>query len=68
MATAIQNAITFTGAGTLNIGGNFTPGTGSFTPATGTVNYTGATPQAVGAVTYFHLGTFGAELKPYREP
>ena len=62
MATATQNAITFTGAGTLNIGGGFTPGTGTFTPATGTVNYNGAN-QNVASLIYNNLTISGTNNK-----
>lgn len=46
--------ITFTGAGTLNVGGNFATGA-TFTPSTGTVTYNGAGDQSVGAYTYNNL-------------
>jgi hypothetical protein len=62
MATAIQNAITFTGAGVLNIGGDFIPGTGSFTPSTGTVNYNGTT-QNIAGLTYNNLTISGGNTK-----
>ncbi len=62
MATAIQNAITFTGAGVINIGGNFHPGTGTFTPSTGTVNYNGAA-QNVAQLTYNNLTISGSSNK-----
>ena len=62
MATATQNALTFTGAGVLNIGGDFLPGTGSFTPSTGTVNYNGAA-QSVAGLTYNNLTVSGGNTK-----
>jgi hypothetical protein len=62
MVTAVQNAITFTGAGVLNIGGNFNSGAGTFTPATGTVNYNGAA-QNVAALVYNNLTISGTNSK-----
>jgi hypothetical protein len=59
MATAIQNAITFTGSGLLNIGGDFTSGTGTFTPSTGTVSYNGSS-QTVAGLTYSNLTLDGS--------
>ncbi|RYY40153.1 MAG: hypothetical protein EOO08_07405 [Chitinophagaceae bacterium] len=47
--------INFTGAGNLNIGGDFTYSSGTFTPGSGTVTYNGGNFQAVGGVTYNQL-------------
>ncbi|MCX6895772.1 MAG: MBG domain-containing protein, partial [Verrucomicrobia bacterium] len=47
--------ITFTGAGTLNLGGDFTHAGGPFTAGPGTVNYTGSDAQIVAGVTYNQL-------------
>ena len=50
--SAARNAIRFSGAGTLNLGGNFT-GTnrGVLVPSTGTVNCNGANPQILAGAT-----------------
>jgi hypothetical protein len=48
-------SIDFTGAGTLNLAGNFNYTAGSFTAGSGTVIYNGTGAQAVAAVTYNHL-------------
>lgn len=50
-ATAL---VTFTGAGTLNVGGSFGNGAG-YTAGTGTVVYNGAGAQSVGAYNYYNL-------------
>lgn len=47
--------ITFSGAGALNIGGDFNYSSGTFTAATGTVTYNGTGPQLVAAVPYNNL-------------
>lgn len=47
--------ITFSGAGTLSIGNNFSYTSGTFTPGSGTVIYNGSVPQTVAGVTYNHL-------------
>ena len=47
--------ITFTGAGTLNIGGSYLYTSGTFTAGSGTVNYTGSGAQTVAGVTYHQL-------------
>jgi hypothetical protein len=45
--------ITFSGAGTMNIGGNYTYTSGTFTPSSGTVVYNGTGSQVVGGgITY----------------
>lgn len=48
-------SIIFTGAGNLNIGGNFNYTNGVFTPASGTVTYNGTLNQNVGTVSYNNL-------------
>jgi hypothetical protein len=62
MATAIQNAITVSGTGIINIGGNFTPGTGTFSGGTGLVNYNG-NDQNVAGLTYYDLTGSGSGIK-----
>jgi fibronectin-binding autotransporter adhesin len=47
--------ITFSGAGNLAIGGDFSYTSGTFTASTGTVTYNGSSFQAVGGVTYNQL-------------
>jgi hypothetical protein len=47
--------ITFTGAGSLAIGSDFTYTSGTFTPSTGTVTYNGTGAQVVGGVSYYNL-------------
>lgn len=47
--------ITFTGAGNLNIGGDFNYVNGIFTPGSGTVTYNGSSNQNVGIVNYNNL-------------
>ena len=48
--------ITFSGAGTLNAGGNFMTGTqGTFTPSTGTVNLNAAGAQTIGSATISYI-------------
>ncbi len=56
-----NSQVIFTGAGTLNIGGNFQNG-GTLTIGTGTVNYTGAA-QSVGSYKYYNLGFSGSGVK-----
>lgn len=46
--------VVFSGAGTLNIGGNFGSG-GTYTASTGTVVYNGSGAQAVGTYGYYNL-------------
>ena len=55
-----RNNITFTGAGAINVGGNFTGG--GFNCGTSTVNYNGTT-QNVGAYTYNNLTISGSNNK-----
>lgn len=50
--------VTFSGAGTLNIGGSFGDGA-TFTASTGTVAYNGSGAQSVGAYTYNNLTVSG---------
>ena len=57
---AAQSQIVFSGAGTLNIAGNFTLTLGTLTPSNGTVNFNGTSvaqtiPIGVSAVTYNNL-------------
>ncbi len=47
--------LTFSGAGVLNLGGNFDYTSGTFSPGTSTVNYNGSGAQTVGGVTYHQL-------------
>ena len=47
-------SVTFTGAGTLNVSGNFAGG-GTYTAGTGTVVYNGSGAQTVGAYNYYNL-------------
>lgn len=47
--------ISFSGAGTMSIGGDFTYASGTFTPGTGTVVYNGTLPQSVAGVPYYNL-------------
>ena len=53
--TLSGTAIQFTGAGNLNIGGDFQNGLAFFIPSTGTVTYNGGGAQSVGAYTYNNL-------------
>lgn len=69
--SATQNKITFSGAGTLNIGGNFTGTFGTLTPGTAsTVNFNGAgaqaVPIAVSSIIYCNLNFAGAGTKTLR--
>ncbi len=52
--TAAQANLTFTGAGTLNIGGTLGSG-GTFTRSTGTVNFNGSGAQTIPAYSYYNL-------------
>ena len=56
----VNDDFTFTGSGTLNVGGDMTGGT--FTSSTGTVNYNGAA-QTVGIYTYNNLTLSGTGAK-----
>jgi len=47
--------IVFSGAGTLNIGGNLPTAAITFTPSTGTVNFNGAGAQTIGTYAYNNL-------------
>ncbi len=62
MVTAVQNAITVTGAGIINIGGDFNIGAGTFTAGTGFVNYNGAN-QSVAPTTYRNITLSGTGKK-----
>ena len=57
----VNDDFTFTGAGTLNVGGNMSGGT--FTASTGTVNYNGSGAQNVAAYTYNNLTISGGNTK-----
>ncbi|MBC9930578.1 hypothetical protein [Chitinophaga qingshengii] len=48
-------AITCSGTGAINIGGNFNYSSGTFSPGTGTVTYNGSTNQTVAGLTYNQL-------------
>ncbi len=63
--TASAARLTFTGAGTLNIGGaNGMSAGGTFTASTGTVNYNGAGAQSLtGTYTYYNLTFSGSGNK-----
>ena len=52
--------LTFSGAGTINVGGTISGGT--FTASTGTVNYNGSA-QSVGAYNYYNLTLSGSGTK-----
>lgn len=47
--------ITFTGAGALNVSGDFNYTAGTFTPGTSTVTYAGGLSQVVAAIPYYNL-------------
>ena len=51
--TSDRNNLTFSGNGTINVGGDFTGG--GFTCSTSTVNYNGSGAQNVGSYTYYNL-------------
>jgi hypothetical protein len=57
-----ENFVTFTGAGSLNIGGTGTISGGTLTASTGTVNYNGSV-QTVGAYSYNNLTLSGSGAK-----
>jgi hypothetical protein len=50
-----SSLVTFTGNGTLSLGGNFLYTPGAFSCGTGTVIYTGTEAQTVAALTYYNL-------------
>lgn len=56
-----ENAVTFSGAGTLNLGGTFSGGT--VTVSTGTIRYTGTSDQTIRAIDYNNLSFSGAGTK-----
>ncbi|HCI56399.1 MAG TPA: hypothetical protein DFI01_10830, partial [Bacteroidales bacterium] len=58
--TSDRNNITFTGAATINVGGDFTGG--GFTCSTGRINYNGTNQQA-GGYTYYNLNISGGGTK-----
>ncbi|MEO8238007.1 MAG: T9SS sorting signal type C domain-containing protein [Flavobacterium sp.] len=58
-----RNQVTFSGAGTLKIGGTMTGG--GLTPSTGTVNYNNSGAQTVGAYTYNNLILSGSGTKTF---
>ena len=53
--TAAGTGVQFSGAGNLNIGGDFQSGLGSWVRGTGTVTFNGGGAQSVGAYTYYNL-------------
>jgi hypothetical protein len=59
--SANRNAIRFSGAGTLNVGGSISGGT--IVASTGTVNYNGSSAQTVANYTYYNLTLSGAGAK-----
>jgi len=59
--TAARNDITFTGNGTLYVGGSLT--TGTFVCGTGIVNFNGAGAQIIPAYTYYNLTTSNNGVK-----
>ncbi|PIF29864.1 gliding motility-associated-like protein [Flavobacterium sp. 9] len=61
--SVLQNDVTFTGVGTLNIGGTMTGG--SLIPDIGTVNYNGLVAQSVGTYIYHSLTLSGAGIKTF---
>ncbi|MFM9840196.1 MAG: T9SS type A sorting domain-containing protein [Cyclobacteriaceae bacterium] len=62
--TSTSPTITFTGAGTLNLGGAFlNSSNATFTASTGTVNYNGTTPQTMGDFTYNNLTLTNSGIK-----
>jgi len=68
-STNLRTYILFTGAGTLNVGGNMSGGGitstvgGGTNPTSGTVNYNGISAQNVGAYTYYNLSISGGNIK-----
>jgi hypothetical protein len=64
-SAGVSSRITFTGAGTLNVGGSFLTSTaaGTFTRSTGTVNYNAAGAQTVGVYSYNNLTLSGSGAK-----
>jgi Secretion system C-terminal sorting domain len=62
--TSTSPTITFTGAGTLNLGGAFlNSSNATFTASTGTVNYNGTTTQTMGDFTYNNLTLTNSGIK-----
>ena len=60
-----RNNITFTGAATINVGGDFTGG--GYTCSTGRINYNGTNQQA-GSYTYYNLNINGGGTKTLTGP
>ncbi|WP_281336892.1 PA14 domain-containing protein [Flavobacterium eburneipallidum] len=58
-----RNQVTFSGSGTLNVGGTITGG--ALTSATGTVNYNNAGAQNIGNYTYNNLTLSGSGTKTF---
>ena len=58
-----RNQVSFTGAGTLNIGGIISGG--GLTPSTGTVNYNKSGAQTIGNFTYNNLTLSGSGTKTF---
>jgi hypothetical protein len=50
-----SSSVTFTDAGTLNVGSNYQHISGTFTSSTGTVTYNGSAAQAIAPLTYRNL-------------
>ncbi|WP_162915353.1 LamG-like jellyroll fold domain-containing protein [Paraflavitalea soli] len=55
LAQSVDASVTFSGAGTLNLAGNFNYLSGSFTPGSGTMVYNGTANQVIARVTYNNL-------------
>ncbi|WP_349318552.1 hypothetical protein [Chitinophaga sp. MM2321] len=55
LTQAANTSVSFSGAGTLNIGGNYNYTGGTFTAGSGTVIYNGASSQTMASISYNHL-------------
>ena len=55
LTQAANAGVSFSGAGTLNIGGNYNYTGGAFTAGSGTVIYNGTSSQTVAGISYNHL-------------
>jgi hypothetical protein len=72
-STNLRTYVRFTGAGTLNVGGNMSGGGitstvgGGTNPSSGTVNYNGSGAQNIGAYTYYNLTTSNSGVKTLTE-
>lgn len=65
--TGASALVSFTGAGTLNVGGSmFSGGGGTFTASTSTVNYNGSGAQTIATFTYYNLTVTGNSTKSLR--